>query len=203
LLAKAHVDIVQGADLISVQSLLCLVIYLITASRITAAHTYIGVACSTALRLGLHQRVDPNLQLSSAQRVTRTRVFLAVLRLDTYLSLVLDLPAFIELGSIEPEINAELRPSTSSRTAYPFDATSENRVKFSVSAKHFELLALTANVLRTVFVQEAREKSTVRKDRAVTVDTKQLHAAEEQFRDWTKSLSFLPAFPEDPGTAAT
>ncbi|KAK4935670.1 Gypsy retrotransposon integrase-like protein 1 [Elasticomyces elasticus] len=203
-LAKERLDITQCSDLISLQTLMCLTIFLISTSRITAAHAYLGVACSTALRLGLHKRVEEGILLSPAQRDTRNRVFLSLLQLDLYASLVLDIPGFVDLDCIDPEIMTKLQPSTSSRSPYPFDVTAESRAQFSASAKHLELLGLTATGLQTTFAGTDRKYSQAENELEFTdVDIKTLHGVEEKFRNWAKGLSSLPSLPEDPEVSAT
>ncbi|KAI1613018.1 hypothetical protein EDD36DRAFT_465164 [Exophiala viscosa] len=204
LLAKERLDITQCSDLISLQTLMCLTIFLISTSRITAAHAYLGVACSTALRLGLHKRVEEGILLSPAQRDTRNRLFVSLLQLDLYVSLVLDIPGFVDLECIDPEIMTKLQPSTSGRSPYPFDVTAESRAQFSASAKHLELLSITATGLQTTFAGADRKHNQAENELEFTdVDIKTLHGVEEKFRKWAKGLSSLPSLPEDPEVSAT
>jgi len=184
---------------------MCLTIFLISTSRITAAHAYLGVACSTALRLGLHKRVEEGILLSPAQRDTRNRVFLSLLQLDLYVSLVLDIPGFVDLECIDPEIMIKLQPSTSGRSPYPFDVTAESRAQFSASAKHLELLAVTGTGIQTTFAGIDRKHNPAETEgfEFTDVDIKTLHGVEEKFRKWAKGLSSLPSLPEDPEVSAT
>lgn len=183
---------------------MCLTIFLISTSRITAAHAYLGVACSTALRLGLHKRVEDGILLSPAQRDTRNRVFLSLLQLDLYVSLVLDIPGFVDLDCIDPEIMTKLQPSPSGRSPYPFDVTAESRVQFSACAKHLELMALTATGLQTTFAGPEQKQTPSETELEFTdVNVKTLHDVEEKFRKWAKGLSSLPSLPEDPEVSAT
>ncbi|KIX08338.1 uncharacterized protein Z518_02994 [Rhinocladiella mackenziei CBS 650.93] len=205
-LARRDLDIAQCADLISLQTLLCLITFLVSTSRLTAAHSYIGIASSSAMRLGLHKHIEGDVPLSTAQRDTRTRVFLAVLQFDTYVSLVLDVPAFINLDFIEPPIMNDLRPISggNGKSLCPStaDAASETRAKFSASAKHLELLLLTATGFRTTFVREIQKGKKGKEHDVTTVDIKKLADVEDEFRKWAKALSSLPAMPQKPETSA-
>ncbi|KAJ9620348.1 Gypsy retrotransposon integrase-like protein 1 [Knufia peltigerae] len=204
LLARRGLDISQCADLISLQALLCLTIFLVSTSRITAAHTYLGVASSAATRLGLHKKVEEGVPLSAAQRDTRTRVFLSLLQLDLYVSLVLDIPGFINLDHIDSEIMNKLQPSTTGKLLYPFDITAESRAQFSASAKHLELLILASTGVHDLFYKCHRQsEKTTDESEFTSVDVKILKDIEQKYRLWTNGLSGLPAFPEDPETSAS
>ncbi|KIW14164.1 hypothetical protein PV08_06945 [Exophiala spinifera] len=204
LLARKALDISQCADLISLQTLLCLTIFLISTSRITAAHAYLGVATSAATRLGLHKKVEEGVPLAAAQRDTRTRVFLSLLQLDLYVSLVLDIPGFINLDHIDSDIMNKLQPSTTGKLPYPFDITAESRAQFSASAKHLELLVLAATGVHDLFYKhDEQPENTTDESDFRSVDVKTLKDVEQRFRSWTNGLSGLPAFPEDPETSAS
>lgn len=192
----------QCADLISMQTLLCLITFLVSTSCLTSAHTYVGVACSSALRLGLHKDVHEELSLSKAQQAARARVFVAVLQFDTFLSLVLDLPTFIKPDSVEAGILEELRQSPSSKSSQPPDDKSDIPANFSASAKQLELLTMTAAGLRTVFIHGNSVDAGPMERAESIVNMKEMGDVEEQFREWAKALSCLPVIPQSPETSA-
>src|ERR1700742_3975947 len=87
LLARKELDIAQCADLIPMQTILCLITFLVTTSRLTSAYTYLGIACTSALRLGLHKEIGNDVSLPETQQEARLRIMLAVLQLDTFVSI--------------------------------------------------------------------------------------------------------------------
>ncbi|ETN41010.1 uncharacterized protein HMPREF1541_02943 [Cyphellophora europaea CBS 101466] len=92
---QAGQELLQPLDMSSLnglQTVLCGIAFLISTCRLTVAHPLIGVACSLALRLGLHTKSDG---LSSEEQQLRLRVFAAVLHADLYASLVMGLPTFL------------------------------------------------------------------------------------------------------------
>ncbi|KAJ9602912.1 Gypsy retrotransposon integrase-like protein 1 [Cladophialophora chaetospira] len=195
ILARKELDIAQCADLISMQTILCLITFLVTTSRLTSAYTYLGIACTSALRLGLHREIDRDISLPESQQEARLRIMLAVLQLDTFVSIVLDMPARINPGSVDPSVLAALQPPSTRKASNSTDTLTESQAKYAASAKHFQMLSLTATGLRSIFVQVTNEKPSTGPD-ADSVDLKKVGETEDAFRRWAKTLSSVPLVPQ-------
>lgn len=87
-------------DLVTLQSVLCAVIFLFSGYRTAMAHSLIGTACSSALRLGLLSPSYLDSATSAEEQKTRMRLVGVVLATDMLGSLILDLPPFIHHESI-------------------------------------------------------------------------------------------------------
>ncbi|RYP75589.1 hypothetical protein DL771_002289 [Monosporascus sp. 5C6A] len=149
----------QMNDLTTLQAVLCAIIFLISTSRMTSAHSLIGTACSSALRLGLHSAGVDASASSAEDRQVRTQLFATVLRLDMFASLVLDLPPFLHRDALplphiarlasEAEAEGDLRTAAAlrlvcllvipfSKRIYGFAVSSGHEDSNSVDIKHFE-----------------------------------------------------------------
>jgi hypothetical protein len=170
-------------DLTSLQSLLCAIVFLFTTSRIASAHPLIGIACSMALRLGLHSGATENINLSSQERKARTLVLASVLKLDLYASLILGLPPFIQRDTVDLSYITILT------------ATSEKECDFetATSLKHLILLEITWSSQKSVFTKEPNDGL------ATSTDVKHFEDAERAFRGWKEDLSSLLAKMGDSG----
>ncbi|KAI1388523.1 uncharacterized protein F4822DRAFT_429142 [Hypoxylon trugodes] len=91
----AMITPMQTNDIESFQALLCAIIFLVSSSRITLAHSLVGTACSSALQLGLHS-VGSRIEPSSTETRLKTRLLATIMRLDLFTSIILDLPPFIQ-----------------------------------------------------------------------------------------------------------
>lgn len=129
-------------------------------------------------------------------------MFLAVLQFDTYLGLVLDMPAFIDPESLEPGAKSRLRPSSAARTPSSLDTATDTRSAFVASAKHLELLTLTATGLRNVFVKDNQRQSYGQDRDSTTVDIKKLSDLEHEFRKWARALPSLQIVSQRPEISA-
>lgn len=165
-------------DLVSIQALLCGIVFLISVSRLTSAHALIGLACSSALRLGLHSNSVVDSQLSSDERRMRALVFAALLKVDMYTSLMLDLPRFLQDDLVERSID---------NVHTVFDDAKPPDLKREASTKHLELLRFTCNTRQSVFLKTATG------DSLEGVDPKQLAEVEKELHRWTRDVSVLVA----------
>jgi hypothetical protein len=86
------------SNLTSLQTVLCAVVFLIATCRMTNAHALIGLACSLALRLGLHAK---NTSLPAEEQLFRARACAAVLYVDSIASLILGAPPFIQQAEVD------------------------------------------------------------------------------------------------------
>jgi hypothetical protein len=86
------------SNLTALQTVLCAVVFLISTCRMTTAHSFIGLACSLGLRLGLHAK---NTSLPLEEQLFRARACAAVLHVDALASLVLGLPTFIQAQEVD------------------------------------------------------------------------------------------------------
>jgi hypothetical protein len=160
-----------------------------------AAHPYIGVACSSALRLGLHARSFESLPLLNEQRRTSIPTLITILKLDVYTSLVLGLPRFIDPRGLHKHLQfAEVDLFDSGRpsdTIYHDDA-----IRTEISLKHLELLNTTASGLDVVFpqVEDSNKQESVDE---YLVNIKHLQEVGDQFQTWAKSFGSLLRRMED------
>jgi hypothetical protein len=182
------------------QTLLCLVIFLVTTSRLTSAYTYLGIACTSALRLGLHKDVAKELSSSEAQEEARHRVMLAVLQLDTTVSVVLDMPARINPDDLDQVVLSALQLPATKKTSNTPEAIPEAQAKFAAAAKHLHILSLTAGGFRGIFAHSGLKEKTTRE--VEIIDTKKMVETEGAFRKWAKALGTLPIVATRPEMSA-
>lgn len=90
----------QAQDFTSLQTILCAIAFLFSGYRTATAHSLIGAACSSALRLGLLSTTSLATGATAGDRRTTTRLLSAVLTVDMLGSLILDLQPFIHRDSI-------------------------------------------------------------------------------------------------------
>ncbi|EXJ76711.1 uncharacterized protein A1O5_01219 [Cladophialophora psammophila CBS 110553] len=196
LLARRELDVAQCADLISMQTILCLIYFLVTTSRLTSAYTYLGIACTSALRLGLHKDIGKDIPVTEVQQDARLRIMLAVLQFDTLVSIVLDLPTRINPDCIDPGVMTSLKTDFAKRSVNARDGVSETHAKLLASGKHLEMLSLTATGVRSIF-SHGNHKGKRTKDLIFdNVDSVNMRGAEDAFRKWARALSCLPLLPE-------
>lgn len=80
-------------NLIALQTVLCAAVFLISTCRLATARPLIGLASSLVLQLGLH---ETSVDLPTEWHKIRAGIFLAVLHLDMYASVILGMPSFLQ-----------------------------------------------------------------------------------------------------------
>ena len=153
------------------------------------AHPYLGIACSLALRLGLHSSLE-SLHINNEQRQKRIGIYITILKLDVYSSIVLGLPQFIAPQSVHKVLKC-LENDQLSGQAFCWGANHDATSMIAISLKHLELLNLTAAGLKTVFLSSMNPTEAHNHDGAFSVNVKDLEAAGTEFKGWANSFSSL------------
>jgi hypothetical protein len=125
----------QCRDLLSLQVVLAAIAFLTCTSRIALAHSLIGLACSSALKLGLHSGSSVG---DSVVDEARAKALASVLDSDIYTSLLLGLPPFLRIG----DINTRL-----------YKAFCKDDLGREARNRHVDLMRLTGLSRDTIFEQ--------------------------------------------------
>lgn len=173
-------DTTQLDSLMSLQALLCSAIFLISTSRISRAYTFLSLASSTAMRLGLHCDVTAKPDIAWQERSLRIAAFISLARLDLYASLVLDLPALLPDTVLDTGINT-VYATLGHCSTRELDANTETAIK------HLELLRFTSTTRRAVFTDVTTGEA------VESISSSLLGALDERLRHWTQEISQLLA----------
>jgi hypothetical protein len=165
------VDSQSCTDTMSVQALICQLIFLISTSRITSAHGMLVTVYSTLLRLNFH-RFDKADQGPLAEQALRVALFSAVVKIDLYVGLMLDLPRFVNDDLVRSCVQALHR-------VYQHDTD----LTTIASTKHLELLHFASAARQTVFNHNGTDSD--------ATDADVLARAERQLQHLSSELSTL------------
>ncbi|PNS20116.1 PHD finger-like domain-containing protein 5B [Sphaceloma murrayae] len=182
-LAKAHaqaarskLDLPRCEGILSLQSILCLVLYFLSRSNITLAYSYSTLACNWLLQLGLHReslRGSPNTSLPEHRR---KEIVIVALKLQVYLTLTLDLPLALQ----RKQIDSEMWASVQSR----FDSDpSENVDRSSPSSCHFLLLEVTKEGLEKTFTKSTNDMTISNEEAQDHIDLSKLGSVEARLQE--------------------
>ncbi|KIW08783.1 uncharacterized protein PV09_00718 [Verruconis gallopava] len=89
--AQQSLDLTDCRDTLSLQALLCSIIYLQGSGQIPSCYTYLSLAMTAAVRMGMH-RADSLSKFDPLEREVRKRIFWTIRAMDSYITTVLDLP---------------------------------------------------------------------------------------------------------------
>lgn len=95
------IDITDCRDLLSLQAVLFMVIFLQSSAKLSTCYSYVGIALRSALRMGMHRSVA--MQFNPIDREVRKRLFWMIRKMDTYVGAQLGLPEMLNDDDIDQE----------------------------------------------------------------------------------------------------
>lgn len=170
----------QCDNLLSVQTLLCGAVFLISTSRMSRAHGLLSLASSGAVRMGLHCDVTTKHHVSPEERSIRVLLFTTLAKLDALVSLILDLPRLLPHSLVDTGVN-------SFYATFGHGSSQKLDPSMAVSIKHLELLTYTSATRRTIFTDAATGEA------VDTVKLSRLATLEKDLYHWTEEISTLLA----------
>jgi hypothetical protein len=153
-----------------------------------SAHAFLSLACSSALRLGLHHRSTHDIALSRRDRDTRRKIFWTIIKLDMYLSAVLGLPALLDLRDVDPAIDLTISEAIHEATS---GLPNREAILLGGSAKHLEIMRIISKAIKTLYPMPSTDNEMPNKSGNISVSIRSLEEIEGQFRAWGESTSEL------------
>lgn len=104
--ARQLMDIADCRDLMSVQAVICMIIFMQSSAKLSQCYAYVGVALRSALRMGLHRAYAGDFDPVEAE--TRKRVFWVIRKMDIYVGAMLGLPQTLSDEDVDQEFPIEV-----------------------------------------------------------------------------------------------
>ncbi|KAF2216648.1 hypothetical protein CERZMDRAFT_93938 [Cercospora zeae-maydis SCOH1-5] len=159
-------------DLLAIQTVLCLALYLKAAPAPAKVHSYVAAAASAALRLGLHEEV---VGFPRDESALRRRVWSALQAFDVYTSTALGVPCVTTVANTEQD-------------SYPPLSTGSNS-ELVASDAHLQMLSILARAIDKTYRSKSARKSMGRGTFAV--DQGAIQEASEELESWAHGCSVL------------
>lgn len=99
-------DVTDCRDITSLQTVLFMIMFLQSSSRLSTCYSHIGIVLRSALRMGLHRSVD--FRFNPIESQIRQRIFWAIRKMDIYVGALLGLPMFLSGDDIDQELPLEV-----------------------------------------------------------------------------------------------
>lgn len=188
-IAQQCIDIPEGRDPLSLQALLCLIIYLQGSGQLPKCYTYVSMAMTAAIRMGLH-RADSLHKFNTIERETRRRIFWTLRVMDSYITTVLDLPRTLvdeEMDQTYPKDVDDIYV-----TLQGVKRTNEPCVMASINA-HTKLTRILAKVKQ---IASGSSDQDHKPNARYQVDYVKIVQAEKELQEWTAQLPTYSKFPD-------
>lgn len=185
--ARRMIELNRCRDILGLQAIVCLALFLMSTSRLATAHTMIGVAVSASMRMGLHSQASST-GSTPLSREIKIRVFWTVVKLDIYASIILGLPCMIDLAYVD-----QLKPSGFCRDYSNEEnggfASIASRQKFAASAQYLELLLIIRRLMKRFYPKTDEEAENSNPSKGFTVNSAAIDEMKEEFKNWREGLA--------------
>lgn len=178
--SRALLDPADCQDLVSLQALLCMILYTQVSSMMSTCYSYICMAVAASLQMGLFTE-DSSKDLPEPERLYRRRIFAVLNIMDTYVTTALGLPR--TLRDVESDY---LMPSPSRPESM--------KDPIAGTYAHAELVQILASAVES---NHPVTRPISQKNGFYGVEYTKITATEDQLESW---LETLPAHPTDATT---
>ncbi|ODV88570.1 hypothetical protein CANCADRAFT_148272, partial [Tortispora caseinolytica NRRL Y-17796] len=165
----------------AVLSLLMMLTYLFSTTRLSECYTFSGIALRAALSIGLHRRVLN--KFSSVELEVRKRLFWSLRKLDIYSGAITGLPTGLRLRDITQDIPLDIEDKYLTDNGVLPHTKTISPISFSLV--HNRLIEILGHTVTTVY---PTKPSTMEQSGMHRIKYSQIAHIERELRDWVQSL---------------
>lgn len=179
------VEITDCRDIHSIQSVIMMIIFLQSSVRMSTCYSFVGIALSASVRLGLHRSL-PETRFDPIEREVRKRIFWTVKKMDTYVGALLGLPKGIADEDIDQDMPAEVDDELITREEILVQPEGIMPAIAAANA-HTKLLTIMGKVVKYIYPLEGVEASVTGKF-GYSVSYSKVHEIENDLTGWLDEL---------------
>ncbi|EXJ81245.1 hypothetical protein A1O3_07535 [Capronia epimyces CBS 606.96] len=181
--AKQMLDITDCRDLVTIQIVVFMIMFLQSTAKLPICYAYLGIALRACCRLGLHRNV-PN-KFSPIEREERKRIFWVVRKMDSYVGAVLGLPQMLSDDDIDQEFPSEVDDQYITEDGIqPMPAGTFPLLK--ATNAHTRLTNILRKVVRYIYPIKGSDGSQL--DPRYSISHKQIRELERDLQNWMDQL---------------
>lgn len=180
--ARSMFDVTDCRDLTSLQTLLMMILFLQSSSRLSTCYAHLGILLRSSIRLGLHRNVQNH--FNPVEQEVRKRIFWSLRKLDTYVGALLGLPNMLTDEDIDQEYPLEVDDdyiTTEQILPMPPDKPSL-MAAFNAHTRVVEILAKT---VKYVYPVKGTKSKT---SQSYSVSHSRIREIEQDLQRWFESL---------------
>lgn len=182
-LAKSMLDVTDCRDLLSIQALSMMILFLQGTAKLATCYSYIGVALRSCCRLGMHRKISG--KFSIIEQEERKRIFWHIRKMDTYVGAMLGLPQMLSDEDVDQEFPAEVHDECVTENGIlpnPQDAFP----LLKATNAHSKLLRILKKVVR--YVYPVKPPSEGQQVGEYTISHSLIRELERDLQNWMEDL---------------
>ncbi|GJC90235.1 activator of stress genes 1 [Colletotrichum liriopes] len=182
-------DITECRDLISLQALLFMILFLQATSNLSGCYAFVGIALRSALRIGLHRYLKHE-KISIIEQEVRKRVFWVIRQMDIYVSAMLGFPLMLNAEDIDQPYPSEIDDEyiTNEGILTPPPGTFSFFEAFNA---HTRLMEILAKILKFVYPLKGLGQSVMKGDKpgaTYLISYSSIKRIEAELQEWYEVL---------------
>ncbi|KAH8815871.1 fungal-specific transcription factor domain-containing protein [Xylogone sp. PMI_703] len=182
---RQMIDITDCRDIVSLQALLFMILFLQSSANLSTCYSYIGIALRSALRMGMHRNIPGNFTL--IEREVRRRVFWIIRKMDTYVSALLGFPQMLSSDDIDQELPLEVADECITKEVIlPMPAGQVSMI--AASNAHTRLMAILAKVIKYIYPIKGLEQSIQGEKSSYIIRHSRIREIERDLAEWLDKL---------------
>lgn len=204
--ARKLIDISNVGDILLIQTIVMMIMYLQCLARLLTCYLYIGIALRLALKEGLHRNLlifqNGHRKLDPIEIDTRKRLFYTIYKMDIYINSLLGLPRLINEDEFDQDFPAELDDENVTRTEYLYQ-NQQGRLLLSGCANHHtKLMLVLSHIIKKLYPIKVKKIRDLPLEAPLTPD--HIHTKvtelELELKEWLDNLpkELRPTDPLDP-----
>jgi hypothetical protein len=182
-------DISECRDMMSLQALLFMILFLQSTSNMSDCYSFVGIALRSALRMGLHRHLS-HASMTPIDDEQKRRAFHVIRQMDIYISSILGFPILLQEEDIDQLYPTEVDDEYITKQAIltpPHGAISY----FQAFNAHARLMAILAKVIKTIYPLKGAEQGVTNTDRpnlTYTINYSRIKEMERELQNWYEKL---------------
>jgi Fungal specific transcription factor domain len=176
-------DITDCRDLITIQGIFFMILFLQSSAKLATCYAYIGIALRACCRLGLHRNL-PN-KFNPIELEERKRIFWLVRKMDGYVGAMLGLPQMLSEDDIDQELPAEVHDDYITADGIQAMPAGTFPLMKATNA-HTKLTMILRKVVR--YIYPIKGSATMQSDDRYTISHGRIRELEQELQDWMEEL---------------
>lgn len=201
--ARKLIDITNAGDIISIQTIIMMIIYLQCSARLSTCYSYVGIALRSALKEGLHRNLlifqNTKRKLDPIEIDTRKRLFYTIYKMDIYINSLLGLPKSVDEDEFDQSLPEDLDDENITREGFNYGAQQGKLSSSGCANHHTRLMLIISHVVRDLYPIKVKKESP---DAQVSPDVihNKVTSLEMELKNWLDSLpkELKPTDPSEP-----
>ncbi|KAK3313892.1 fungal-specific transcription factor domain-containing protein [Apodospora peruviana] len=182
-------DVAECRDMVSLQGLLFMILFLQATSNISGCYAFLGIALRSSLRMGLHRHLS-HAKITPIEDETRRRVFHVVRQMDTYVSAILGFPILLHDEDIDQPMPTEVDDEyiTKDTILAPPPGTPSF---FQGCNAHNNLMGILSKVIKYIYPLKGVEECVMNGERpnaTYMISYSRIKEIERELHDWYEKL---------------